>query len=219
VAAGEMRANMIVGIQGQLREVSEEAAIVERDGLAYEILVPNYAVGELSAIKGEQITFHTLQYLEGSAGGGNMTPRLIGFLHAEDRAFFKQFLTVKGMGARKGLRAFATPVARIATAIESGDAPELTRLPGIGLRMAEQIIAQLKGKVGAYAYAAQGVPSASKHDFTADQRDPIEIIYAWGDARADAQRWVARAAQLHEGLGGPEDWVRAAYRIKSGAEA
>ncbi len=136
---------MIVEVRGQLREVTDDAAIVEREGLAYEVHVPSYALSELSAIKGEPITFHTLEYLEGSASGGNMTPRMIGFLHPEDRRFFKTFLTVKGMGVRKGLRALAAPVARIASAIESGDALELAKLPGIGRRMSEQIIAQLNG--------------------------------------------------------------------------
>jgi len=209
---------MIVGIRGLLREVTSEAAIVEREGLAYEVHVPGYALSELSAIRGEPIAFHTLEYLEGSAGGGNMTPRMIGFLHAEDRLFFKTFLTVKGMGVRKGLRALAAPVARIASAIESGDAVALAKLPGIGRRMAEQIIAQLKGKVVDHAFADEDVPAATRQAFTNDQRDAIEIIVAWGDARHDAQRWVARAAQLHAKLEGPEDLVRAAYRIKGGVE-
>ncbi len=210
---------MIVEVRGQLREVTDDAAIVEREGLAYEVYVPSYALSELSAIKGEPITFHTLEYFEGSAGGGNMTPRMIGFLHPEDRRFFKTFLTVKGMGVRKGLRALAAPVARIASAIESGDAVALAKLPGIGRRMSDQIIAQLKGKVADHAFVDEDVPAATKQEFTNDQRDAIEIIVAWGDARNDAQRWVARAAQLHAKLEGPEDLVRAAYRIKGGAEA
>jgi holliday junction DNA helicase RuvA len=210
---------MIVRINGRLSEISEDSAILDREGIAYEILVPSCALAELSAYRGEAVTLHTLEYLEGNAAGGNMTPRMIGFLHPEDRAFFKQFITVKGIGVRKGLRALAEPVARIAAQIEAGDAAALGRLPGIGRRMSEQIIAELRGKVTAHAYAAQDVPSATKKELSTDQRDAIEILVAWGDSRSDAERWIARAAQLHSDLESPEAWVRAAYRIKGGGEA
>jgi Holliday junction DNA helicase RuvA len=209
---------MIVRMRGRLAELSDEVVIVEREGLAYEILVPSYALAELAASRGGDITLHTLEYLEGNAAGGNLTPRLVGFLHAEDRAFFKQFLTVKGVGVRKALRAFAAPVARIASDIEAADAVALARLPGIGRRMAEQIIAELRGKVTAHAFAVFGAPPASASAFTREQLDAIEILVAWGDGRAEAERWVARAAQLHKDVSSAEAWVKAAYRVKGGAE-
>ena len=209
---------MIVRLSGQLSEVAEESVTIDRDGLSYEVLVPGYAVAELAACRGGSICLHTLEYLEGNAAGGNMTPRMIGFLHAEDRSFFRQFLTVKGVGVRKALRALAVPVARMAADIESGDSAALARLPGIGKRMAEQIVAELRGKVAGHAFAAGSSPAAVSDAFTAEQRDAIEILAAWGDSRSDAQRWVARAAQLHDDIDSPEEWVKAAYRIKSGAE-
>lgn len=210
---------MIVRIRGRLCEVDEDAAILDRDGIAYELLIPRYAVGELAACIGETVTLHTLEYLEGNAAGGNLIPRLIGFLHPEDRSFFRALTTVKGVGTRKGLRALAAPVARIAADIEASDAAGLARLPGIGRRMAEQIIAELRGKVAKHAFADTGTPPATRRDMTDEQRDALEIIVAWGDARPDAERWLARAAQLHDDVKAAEDWVRAAYRIKNGAEA
>lgn len=207
---------MIVRISGQLAEVGEATAVIEREGVARELLVPSYAVTELSASLGRPVTLHTFEYFEGSAAGGNLIPRLVGFLHGEDRAFFRLFTTVKGMGVRKALRALAVPVARLAADIEAGDVAALGRLPGIGKRMAEQIVAELRGKVAAHAFREEGAPVASD-SFTSDQRDAIEILVAWGDGRGDAERWVARAAQLHPDLGEPEAWVRMAYRIKSGA--
>lgn len=209
---------MIVRMRGQIAEVAEEAVILDRDGISYEIMVPGYAVCELAACRGQTVTLHTLEYLEGSAAGGNLTPRLIGFLHPEDRAFFETFLTVKGVGVRKGLRALSTPVTRIAADIEAGDSVSLARLPGIGRRMADQIVAELRGKVKAFAYVGEAAPAAVQSGLTDEQKDAIEILVAWGDSRADALRWVARCAQLHPGLAGAEAWVKAAYRIKTGAE-
>jgi len=210
---------MIVRIRGQLGEVDEASATLERDGVAHEVLVPAYAVAELAAARGQTVTLHTMEYLEGNAAaGGNLIPRMLGFPRPEDRAFFETFITVKGVGVRKGLKALAAPVARVAADIERGDAAALARLPGIGKRMAEQIIAELRGKVGDHAYAAAAVPAATRGAFTEHQRDAIEILVAWGDGRADAERWVARAGQLRDDLKTPDAYVKAAYRIKSGAE-
>ncbi len=207
---------MIVRMRGTLSEVGEDTVIIDRDGLSYEVMVPSYAVPELAASRGQTVTLFTLEYFEGSSAGGNLTPRLIGFPHAEDRAFFETFLTVKGIGVRKGLRALAAPVARVAADIEAGDAAALARLPGIGRRMADQIVAELRGKVKEHAFADAAPPVSAQSGFTAEQRDAIEILVAWGDARADAQRWIARAAQLHADISGADAWVKAAYRVKGG---
>ncbi len=209
---------MIVRITGILSELTDETVVIEREGLAHEALVPAYAAAELNASIGREITLHTLEYLEANSPGGNLTPRLVGFLRAEDRAFFRLFTTVKGMGTRKGLRALAAPAARIASDIERGDVVALTKLPGIGRRIAEQIVAELRGKVTEHAVLTGPVEAGTKPDFTDEQLVAIDIITQWGDVRSDAQRWVARAAQLHQNIAGPDEWVKAAYRVKGGAE-
>ncbi|MBX3394124.1 MAG: hypothetical protein KF841_02025 [Phycisphaerae bacterium] len=208
---------MIVRIRGNLSELDNETAVIERDGIAREVLVPAYTKLELESSVGTEITVYTLEYLESSTPGGNMTPRIVAFLRPEDRTFFKLFTTVKGLGTRKALRALTAPTAHIASYIERNDVNALVKLPGIGRRTAEQIVAELRGKVTAHAVATGPVQSASPQ-FTDEQLMAIEIIAQWGDSRGDAQRWVARAAQLHQDIAGPDEWVKAAYRVKGGAE-
>lgn len=209
---------MIVRLTGTLTDLDEEHVVVERDGVAYEVLVPRYALGELGATRGVVVTLHTLEYYEGSAAGGHLTPRIVGFLHPEDRAFFELFITVKGIGVRKALRALGEPVGRIAAMIVAADVRGLGQLSGIGKRTAEQIVAELRGKVDAFSVEGGRTSAAVQTEWTPAQRDAIEILVAWGDSRADAQRWVARVAQLHGNLDAADAWVRAAYRIKAGAE-
>lgn len=209
---------MIVRIRGVLNEVTEEAVVIERDGIAREAFVPSYALPELAANLGNEVTLFTQEYLEASTPGGNMIPRLIAFMRPEDRAFFKLFTTVKGLGTRKGLRALAAPAAKIAADIERGNIPGLMKLPGIGRRLAEQIVAELRGKVSEHAVLTGAVETGVQPEFSDEQLVAIEIIAQWGDARPDAQRWVARAAQIHQDIKGPDAWVKAAYRIKSGVE-
>ncbi|MBI1824937.1 MAG: Holliday junction DNA helicase RuvA [Planctomycetes bacterium] len=207
---------MIVRITGNLIDVAEDSVVVEREGIAREVLVPRFAIGELAAHRGRQITLHTLEFFEGNHASGSLIPRLLGFLHRDDREFFDRFIDVKGIGPRKALKALAEPVRRIASWIESGDAKALARLPGIGNRAAELIVASLKGKMSDLAVGGDGVARSAAIELSSAQRDALEILVAWGDPLADAERWIERAAQTNPELKSPDDWVRTAYRIKTG---
>jgi Holliday junction DNA helicase RuvA len=213
---------MIVRLTGTVAEVLQESVVIDRDGVGYEVLVPGYALGELAACAGQVVTLHTMEYYEGTAAGGNLIPRIVGFLHAEDRAFFARFITVKGIGVRKAIKALGEPVAAVAGYIEAGNSPALARLPGIGARAAEQIVAELRGKVTAFAAgAAAGSGRAEPervHQWTPAQRDALEVLVALGERRIEAERWLERAAQLHPDAAEADEWVRAAYRVKTGAQ-
>lgn len=206
---------MIARLTGSLLEVSDTCVVVETQGIGYEVLICGYAVAELVGKRGERLTLHTMQYFEGSTAGGNMVPRLVGFLHAEERSFFERFITVKGIGVRKALKAMVMPMGRIAAAIESGDAKSLSKLPGIGARAADQIVAELRGKLGAFALAGVGEVKAEVAWSNA-QKDAIEVMVALGERRPDAERWLERAAQLYPDTATADDWVRMAYRIRTG---
>ena len=118
----------------------------------------------------------------------------------------------------KAMKALAEPVRRIASWIESGDAKALARLPGIGNRAAELIIATLKGKVADLALVGASSPPSKTAQLSSPQRDALEVLVAWGDPRGDAERWLERAGQLHPDLHSPDEWVRMAYRIKTGVD-
>src|SRR5919107_6005286 len=128
---------MISALTGDLRQVDEDRVHLEVGPMLYEMLVPASDVQLLQAGVGESMTFHTIFYLEGDASGGNLEPRLIGFLRVEDKRFFQKFITVKGIGPKKALKALIYPAGEIARAIEEKDAKFLVNLPQIGKRMAE----------------------------------------------------------------------------------
>jgi Holliday junction DNA helicase RuvA len=209
---------MIVRLTGTLIELAEESVIIDRDGVAREVLVPRFAIGELAAYRGQVVTLHTTELYEGNHSSGHLVPRMLGFLHPEDRDFFTRFVEVKGIGARKALKALCEPIRRVATWIETGDAKALARLPGIGSRAAELIIASLKGKMDDLVLAPAETHEAKTAQLSPPQRDALEVLVAWGDSRGEAERWLERAAQLHPDLQLADEWVRAAYRIKTGVD-
>src|ERR1700722_10504125 len=104
---------MISALTGELRQVDDDRAHLQVGPMLFELLVPAADVQGLRADIGREMTFHTIFYLEGDSSGGNIEPRLVGFLRPEDRSFFQLFITVKGIGPKKALRALALPVGEI----------------------------------------------------------------------------------------------------------
>ena len=190
---------MISSLTGELYEVEDVGRISLKSGpFVFELLVPAADVHTLSAQIGEEITLHTLFYLEGDSSGGNIEPRLIGFLRKEDKRFFEIFTTVKGIGPKTALKAFTVPVGTIAQAIESKDARTLVGLKGIGKRTAELIIAELAGKVEAFAFAV--TETAGGNLSVGGRRVPIEedaisTLIQLGERRSDAEHLLDRAKQ------------------------
>src|SRR6476660_1713145 len=151
---------MISSLTGQLEQVDEDRVHLRVGPMVYETLVPASDVPLLQAGVGAEMTFHTIFYLEGDASGGSLEPRLLGFLRREDKRFFEKFITVKGIGPKKALKALIFPAGEIARAIEEKDARFLIKLPQIGKRMAEQIVAELAGKVAMFATSYDGQSTA-----------------------------------------------------------
>ncbi|MFN8506952.1 MAG: Holliday junction branch migration protein RuvA [Dehalococcoidia bacterium] len=194
---------MITHLQGRLARMDITGPVVEVDvaGVRYEVLVPLFLWPELQGLAGEneldaaapEIGLH-IHY---SASANQPVPVLVGFLRRAERDFFRKFITVEGVGPAKAAKAMNVSVSTIARAIEQEDRAALTRLPGIGARGADKIIASLRGKV---------VAEASMHDGAIEKpvdtarlerdrvlADAIETITALGFPRADARRWVEDA--------------------------
>jgi holliday junction DNA helicase RuvA len=208
---------MICRLTGRLADVSDDAVVLDRDGIGYEVMVPASAVGELQRLRGSEVALFTIQYFEGNPAGANLVPRLVGFLTESERAFFNLFTKVKGISNRRALRVMSVPVHQLAAAIEHGDVRLLTTLPEIGKKTAAQIITELQGHTQPFLE-----PSAAPRpmeELTSAQRVALEILVQWGDRRVDAQRWVAAAVAAEPTLTEPDAIVRAAYRARDSRAA
>lgn len=186
---------MISAITGELRRVDEDRVHLKVGAIVYELLVPAADLTELQASLGEELTFYTLTYIEGDPNRGNLEPRMIGFLRAEDRKFFNRFTTVKGIGVRTALRALTVPVAEIAAAVESKDSRFLIGLNGIGRRTAELIIAELGGKLKEFVTSPVEAAAERRRRFTAEEEAALAFAVSpqMGLRRADAERLLERA--------------------------
>lgn len=154
---------MISRVTGRLTRITDQHALVENGGIYYEILVPSALAQKLKekAKHGEEIAFDTIYYIEAGDRKSNHYPRLVGFTSPIDREFFSLFTQVPGLGVKKALKSLVMPIREIAAAIETRDTATLTRLPGVGGRLAEKIVAELNGKTAKFTLDQSDQPLAT----------------------------------------------------------
>ena len=206
---------MITRIHGKLVALGEDELTIEVGPLEYEVLIPEFTRRRLQSMLAEEISLHTIEYLEGNPVQGRLTPRLVGFLNPHEREFFVMFCSVDGVGAKKALRAMVRPVQDVATAIEDQDAKGLSALPGIGPATADRIIAKLRRKVPKFALlVAKDTPTAAEveRDVVAEG---FEVLRSLGHSEPDAHRLVDSALAKKAKYANVEALLRAVYDQKN----
>ena len=208
---------MIARIEGKLVALETDRALLQVGQIGYEILLPAYCVHSLSGKIGEDIVLCTMEYYEGTPAGGNLIPRVVGFLNASERDFFTKYTSVKGMGIKKALKSLSIPIANIAGSIESGDDKILKSLPGVGNRMSQHIIAELQGKLQSFAIGSEQA-RVMETVFKPFQAEALEILIAWGEKRNESIELIELTCKRHRDVQSAEELVPLVYRVKQGIE-
>ncbi len=206
---------MITSISGKLSNITENTAVVRINGVSYEVLIPSGLSTQIRNTKqtGDDIEFYTLYYIEAGAGLGNQYPRLVGFFEPQDRSFFELLTTVPGFGVKKALKSLIIPIRDIAMAIETEQSKVLTNLPGIGPRMAEKIIAELKGKTYLYALMKETEPLSIKKEKDVDfKKEVLEALMQAQYKQREAERIIEKAVATGKKFKSPEEMLQAIFQ-------
>lgn len=201
---------MISRVKGTISEINEETVILEVKGLCYELMIPSglYTILKKAYTQDEEVTLFTLNFIEAGDRKSYHYPRLIGFTNKIDREFFQLFTTVSGLGFKKGLKSLTLPIREIATAIETKDAATLNRLPGIGRRMAEKVIAELNGKMTKFALSKAERPlTSAEKDRTDLYDDAVEVLMQLQYSRADAEKMIDKALAARNDIDNVEEMI------------
>jgi holliday junction DNA helicase RuvA len=136
---------MIGKLTGTIDSVGEDFVVLDVHGVGYLVYCSARTLGELPAVgKGTALAIET-HVREDQI-------RLFGFLSAAEREWFRLLQTVQGVGAKVALAILSTlRAADLATAIAMRDKAAITRAPGVGPKVAERIVTELKDKSPALA--------------------------------------------------------------------
>lgn len=183
---------MIEYIKGELTELSPTLAVVEAGGVGYALGI---SLNTYSTIQGKgQIKLYVYEAIREDAH------LLFGFAEKQERDLFLSLISVSGVGgntARMILSAF-TPY-ELRQTILDGNEKMLKSVKGIGLRMAQRIIVDLKDKIALIPTAANekaGIPSNTPG--TSESADEaIAALTMLGFAPAPTQKVVAGILKEH----------------------
>ena len=185
---------MIGKLRGIVDSVTEDHLILDVNGVGYLVFSPSRVLQQLQDIKGEVSLVIETHVREDHI-------HLYGFLTEEERGWFKLLMTVQGVGAKMAMAILsALPTHEIENAIAAQDVTTLTRANGVGKKLAERLVVELKSKVPAFSTVAMQVitPAAKgkKTSVTPSVReDAVSALVNLGYRRAEAFGAVAAAAR------------------------
>lgn len=182
---------VITSIQGTLVAATPLHAVVELNGLGYEVHIPVTTAEKLPA-PGGTVKLHTLAiYREDSQ-------TLYGFASMPERDFFRLMIeNVTGVGPKMALTIMSRlSLPSLESAIRMGDIATLAKTQGIGKKTAERLVVELKSKVGGDSVAG-GLDAAGPvavNGAGSAQRDAVAALIALGYRAADADQAVRQAS-------------------------
>ncbi len=207
---------MICKIKGQLSKKNQESVVVEKNGIFYQINIPQTVALHLGEI-GQQIELVIYHYFNITKNKG--VPILIGFIDELEKEFFEKFISVSGVGPKAALRAFDKPVPLIAKAIEEADISFLTDLAGIGKQRARQIIAYLQGKVGRFALLKDGQKETKQKDLAEKEihQEARQILKRLQYKSQEIDRMIKKAIASNPKIDSTENLLNEIYKQKEKA--
>ena len=192
---------MIASVDGIVGAVAVDSLVIEVGGIGYRVYAPPSVLAGATA--GGRLKLHTHHLVREDQQA------LYGFRSVDELGFFNLLLTVTGVGPKVALAIVGSrPTAELQLAILQQDQAVLVSIPGIGKRLAERVIFELKEKVTAAGIAAAGtiLPGVVSSD---DVVAALQALgYSLGEARDAARAALSGAAAA----GSLEDRVKAALR-------
>jgi Holliday junction DNA helicase RuvA len=190
---------MIASLDGVVGAVGGDALVLEVGGIGYRVFAPPGLLAE--ARPGERLKLHVHHLVRDDQQA------LYGFRSVEELGFFELLLTVNGVGPKVALAIVGyRPPADLQLAILQEDQAVLTAVPGVGRKLAERIIFELREKVA--AAGTNVAPGGSG----GGESEVVAALLALGYSQAEA-RDAARAALARSDVGSSlEERVKAALR-------
>jgi Holliday junction DNA helicase RuvA len=194
---------MIAHLRGKLIQKEPGQAIVECAGVGYDVVISVPTFTALPSVGAEtSLHIHT-QVSEDQIA-------LFGFLDPQEKRLFERLITVSGVGPKLAIKILSGLSAeRTVQAIRAQDHAQLTRIPGVGKKLAERLVVELKDKLEDFAVA----PAPSSVVGPAVD-DVLSALTNLGYQRPAAEKAIAQSVAKEKALAGDFDGLfRAALKV------
>jgi Holliday junction DNA helicase RuvA len=193
---------VIASLEGVVGAVAFDSLVIEVGGIGYRVYASPSVLS--TAQPGGRLKLHTYHLVREDQQA------LYGFRSTEELGFFNLLLTVTGVGPKVALAIVGSrPTAELQLAIMQQDQAALVAIPGIGRKLAERVIFELKEKVAAAGVAAASVVTAGAQNADGDVVAALQALgYSLAEAR-EAARIAMAGSKVGDSL---EDRVKTALR-------
>jgi len=169
---------MIASLQGTLESLGTDWAIINVNGVGFQVYMPTSALSTLGAV-GEDVKVHTHLHVKDDGVA------LYGFDSADELVLFQMLIGVSGLGPKLALSMLsAMSVDQLSMALATASTDLLTTIPGIGKKMADRLILELREKIGAGLIATPAVRLAQENS------DVLSALISLGYSMTEASRAV-----------------------------
>jgi Holliday junction DNA helicase RuvA len=178
---------MIGRISGNLAHKAPGEITVDVGGVGYQIFIPLSVFYRLPE-PGEKVCLYIHTHLREDA------LQLFGFLEPEEKQVFLLLNSVAGIGPKLAVTILSgIPADDLARALKEGDQARLISIPGVGKKLAERMVVELRDKA-----VAMPVPTAGAANGSETARDAVSALVNLGYRRPDAEKIVREIAQKPE---------------------
>jgi holliday junction DNA helicase RuvA len=194
---------MIAHLRGRLFAKDPGHVIVEAGGVGYEVIISVPTFTSLPA-EGAEVSLHVYTQVREDILA------LYGFLDLKEKRLFERLITVSGVGPRLAVTILSgLSPERTVNAIRAQDHATLTHIPGVGKKLAERLVVELKDKLEDMAVAPAAVVSAGPA-----AEDVLSALTNLGYQRPAAQKAIEAAVEKDKSLGQDFDGLfRAALKV------
>lgn len=175
---------MIGRISGILAHKAPGEVTVDVGGVGYQIFIPVSVFYRLPEL-GEKVSLHTYTHLREDA------LQLFGFLEPEEKQVFLLLNSVAGIGPKLAITVLSgIPADDLARALRAGDQARLVSIPGVGKKLAERMVVELRDKM-----ISLPAPEMAAGDGSQLARDAVSALVNLGYRRAEAEKSVREIAK------------------------
>lgn len=184
--------SMIYSLSGKVTLIKANFAVIDVNGVGYKVFVLPVAADGLRKKIGAQISLFTYLYIRED------TSDLYGFLGEDELAFFEMLVSVSGIGPKLAMGVLSVAsVLQLQTAIKRGESELLQRSSGIGRRMADRLIVELRDKIKSVG----GEESLKEMERDSDIYDAmVNLGYTSAQAKAAIRKIEPELKGLNERL-------------------
>jgi Holliday junction DNA helicase RuvA len=171
---------MIATLEGMVNEKLQDVVVLNVSGVGYGVLVPAEDFANLK--NGELTKVYIYEHIREASYD------LYGFCQQDTKSLFEQLLSVNGIGPRMALNMLSIGTAgEVRGAIAGGDTKFIQQANGVGKRVAERVVVELKDKVG-LAGVDLNATGMLQSEARLTQDEAVEALMALGYTVQDAAK-------------------------------